>query len=1115
MPSAISGSTLSPFSPGSNFKVAGRDFWRSYNGSGAANCYAHGELNAIFQGKTNVFIPNSDKQWETDGPIYGLMQGQVLAGDPASTAGSNTGLAPVNMSTIASNIYYCGPMIYLNGPAPALQANTYLQIGGPQNSLGIPYYSFMDSSVTTARFGLRMFGGSQLMAYWGTGAQFSGYANMGMNWSDPTYTVAFSAIPLSAGVPSATATFNAQQFFVVGESWSFLMSDSSHFQMHGVDVNGNNFNMIWPYSATTGLHRFYICIDINKTSFATTISLYLDTGAGPHLVTPTVNQSPAQGTFLGRVKAAPFVLGSTNNCIQSAFTTTNANADFVLSGLHFESGLTYIDGSAFSGGTAGALYRADNHAAWGSTGSSGFNDNYAFYTQRATTGTLARLTDNGTQSAPQEIYCYQGNSGLYNYGMLYNGSVSTTDPSGISLSNLQILSRQWNTGYGGGIPIVGYTGLSITIDRCTLNGGYYGIVISAGANVYVLRIKDTIVSASLIGGAFQNVIGQWNGSAQIVCSNALYGFYCNGCNFAFRDIFFPYCPYGSYFYLDNAPHNNGSGIYIIDNILDDNEGLPLPLDAHIHSESVQSLTVSNSSLTRTATPSALSPNGAAFLSLGSASSSGYLTLDNMHFFVNGSVYSNPTPGYIKVASSAWSGRITNSGFTGNPIFQDSTGGTHGMKAIASDYPFGIPRNGYWSPGQVSECVGGALGTPMQLVCIAPGTYGTTTLPQWQATQTSGATGANNLSAYCMSGFGFTGSASSWGTLSAYALNALAQSYWTGQSYTAPTSFGFALNEHFSNFFGPPPTEVSGNGYTRPALTMGSVSGGSASNSAAIAFPTSTAAWNVNSVGQYPLVNAQPQPIPYWAIYDNASNVLAVGALASPINVTASGQTPTAIAIGAFSVTHAPLNLGGLTTYAANQVLGLLLSSVQPVLPGVKYIGLSSTPISAAGTGATEPAIGTNGYARIAWSPNGLPSGGTIQTGIQNSNIVGIGTHFLTDLHVGQTVWLSGKSQTMVVATITSDTFFTTTTAPAGSTTGSLFNVNTPTYGLTKNLSALTFPTPTGAWSAGAPLGYWFMSDAATGGNILASGQLFTAAVVTSASSPAPSFAPGAFAMLFF
>lgn len=58
-----------------------------------------------------------------------------------------------------------------------------------------------------------------------------------------------------------------------------------------------------------------------------------------------------------------------------------------------------------------------------------------------------------------------------------------------------------------------------------------------------------------------------------------------------------------------------------------------------------------------------------------------------------------------------------------------------------------------------------------------------------------------------------------------------------------------------------------------------------------------------------------------------------------------------------------------------------------------------------------------------------------------------------------------------------------------------------------NGTVITFPTPTGAWSGGAPLTHWGVFDASTGGNLIEYGELVTPITISGATS-APSIPIG-------
>lgn len=67
-----------------------------------------------------------------------------------------------------------------------------------------------------------------------------------------------------------------------------------------------------------------------------------------------------------------------------------------------------------------------------------------------------------------------------------------------------------------------------------------------------------------------------------------------------------------------------------------------------------------------------------------------------------------------------------------------------------------------------------------------------------------------------------------------------------------------------------------------------------------------------------------------------------------------------------------------------------------------------------------------------------------------------------------------------------------------------------TDGLTDNVAAITFPTPTANWGVVTHFAIW---DAATAGNMLIHGQLTTSKTINNG-DPAPSFAAGALDITF-
>lgn len=75
----------------------------------------------------------------------------------------------------------------------------------------------------------------------------------------------------------------------------------------------------------------------------------------------------------------------------------------------------------------------------------------------------------------------------------------------------------------------------------------------------------------------------------------------------------------------------------------------------------------------------------------------------------------------------------------------------------------------------------------------------------------------------------------------YFENAVINHMLRNQSFTPPSTIYLALYTTAPGETGGG-TEVSGNGYARQAITLSAASGGSASNSSDITFPTATGSW---------------------------------------------------------------------------------------------------------------------------------------------------------------------------------------------------------------------------------------------------------------------------------
>ncbi len=123
-------------------------------------------------------------------------------------------------------------------------------------------------------------------------------------------------------------------------------------------------------------------------------------------------------------------------------------------------------------------------------------------------------------------------------------------------------------------------------------------------------------------------------------------------------------------------------------------------------------------------------------------------------------------------------------------------------------------------------------------------------------------------------------------MSDYLENALLNSTLRGQAFTAPTAIYAALFTSDPTDAGTG-TEVSGGAYTRQAITFGTPSNGTCSNSADVLFPVATAAWGT---------------ITHFAIYDAATggNLLYSGAFTTAKTIATDDQLK--LAAGNITVT---------------------------------------------------------------------------------------------------------------------------------------------------------------------------------------------------------------------
>ena len=123
-----------------------------------------------------------------------------------------------------------------------------------------------------------------------------------------------------------------------------------------------------------------------------------------------------------------------------------------------------------------------------------------------------------------------------------------------------------------------------------------------------------------------------------------------------------------------------------------------------------------------------------------------------------------------------------------------------------------------------------------------------------------------------------------------------------------------------------------------------------------------------------------------------------------------------------------------TNYAEMQILNNLLGNASGPWGGTVYVGVSTSDPGEAGSMAGEPTIGVGSYARVSVTNSG-------------------------------TNWPAA-------------------TSPGG-------------VGTKKNGAAVVFSEATAQWSGGSSMAYFFIADAASGGNMLASGAITNPKVIDS------------------
>lgn len=1132
---AAIGSIQQSYTPGPNDLIYGRDI--PLNDRVALN-------QALWSSKKSVFFPCSGEALLADGPVYGFGDCQFLYGidRPPLPNQRDTGGQP--KGAIAAN-FNGGPTVFLgnqnNFGIPA--AGTYIGLG-----------SYLDSSVSNSAnmYGIRTFGGKQRGAFLGDGFQLAGSGTNGDCWTGMAYTVSFAMLPYNGGNPANPFTNfshliggtdfgqgNTNPFYLVTGPESYFGYGSSSeqiFSFYATDANGNTIRVAWPYPTTvTGLIRIYILFDFNRSQFSQNVTVYMNSGSGPQLVT-TVELTPGTaGVGLPPNFYAPFTFGyfstSTNAC--------NSNGtwdDWVMSGLHIEAGLTYKDNGS------GTLITQSGAA---------ITDQFAFFSPRSTTSALLPLTQNSTATFPWEIPQNNG------YGFLYSLPPAGATFTGSGLSNMTIIGSTGGN-YGDAVQIG--QSLDQWLVSCSFNSGSSAIRANpVGSNQYYVTCRDiqcagsfalNLCNTDILIENLETVIGR----PSTVFAVGIYG---RSANIRMNRARFVTVNQGTknLIWLDGVANNPNS--LTLTDFNNDNEGQAWPYDSQLRLNNTIQVAIKGMSCSPTASKPP-TPISVPFVTFGPQGANlpgpvhGYAEIGNV------TAYGAPAfhRSTIRVEDPKWSIKLTdamtNVGLHG-AIHDVSAGCVASIEHM--DVGTLPPRWGRFYAGKHEVKCSPPAGGYAEWRCVSSGFYGTPTIPVWQGFYPNLVPNSNACAAYCIGSIAASGSAVQYGTLGDSFANIVVKTLFGDTVYSPPGSayFGFlstyltrndltgstqtfldgaeqetsdiqvlsvtnpgdvtggtftitlgsnttaalaynatgseiaaaiaalpgvgtgniacSSNQAFNATSSNPntfqltfqgtlcdteqtlmtintasltgsgfsasiaKTQVGG-GYVRQAATFPVASNGSTTLSAAIAFPTSTNSWNKG----YPII--------LWMLGWSGSNTEPIfigGELTSSFTIGAASESAPGYAASSLALQYVPSNLGGLTYFAADQILNYLTQATALAPPATWYIGLSSTPINSSGSGLTEPS--GSGYARVA------------------------------------------------VANTTSQ-----------------WNYNAFSFegGTVRNTNAITFPTPTAAWSSGVSLPYWFLADAATGGNIWASGTIPVAPVVSGSTSTAPSFAPGAF-----
>ncbi len=1141
---AAIGSSAHSFAPGPNTLVAGRDF--PINNRVALNA-------AAATGK-NLYFPNTGVPYTVNGPVYlcGYANGQTVQGEAANTL-QFTGIPRqadgTQMTQAALVGDFMGPVVVLGNPANlgTPKAGTYVNLG-----------SWLDSSCNaSSRYGLRVFNGQQKGAFCSDGFQLGGAGYVGDWWQGSTYTISFAFLPYNSGSPSNPFTAGALLLGMgdCGEAgpypwpWTLEVAMSGGSPIFSFCWNDETavvgerlYSLNWPMPSVTGVIRLYIMVDINRTQFTQNITVYQDSGSGPKQVAYMSGYSTGTaGVPFSPSFFYPFSFGYVSQSFDNTYkpgVQFSATDDWVLCGLHVENALTYKDNGS------GTLVTQSGAA---------ITDEFAFFTPRSSTAALLPLT---YQGSPYAWEIPTQNAYVNGYGFMVSGSLGGTFGSGFAnltvFNQIQPVSTGTGIGYGDAIAVMNCDDL--TIENVSAMAGASAIRGWAqGSTLYYQRYRNLQLGAA-IPLTFANASANLH-NIEMQIYNYGIGVYAIGSELVIHQLRVPTVSENAknIIWHDSGLNIDGAGSVFAEDIVNDNEGNTWPTDCYVRLNECTYGMFSKCYFT-TVYPGDATPIGSPGVALGKINPSmggkGVFSLDTAFYWAPPSNGSS----VVRVEDPNWDVRIvgasTNQGVHG--ILHDVSGGCTAYVEQLDCGPV-PPRYGHAYQGMHLSRCNPVPGQYAEWRCVRSGSPGTATVPMWVGYYPAVVPGSNECAAYCLTYLCVSNPAFDTAFLFDTYINELVAALFGSASWTPPgvAAFGYAsqlfsrasslvadsyspevqmldsVNPQYvtggtytlsyngsttapipyntpcrwsagtttvstilqgigcncivndtsgnNNFFTSFPVTLTfqdnaphplitintsglttsntpfsmsiyqstpaGN-YSRVATTWTTPANGSASNTAAIAPPTSTGPWNGGN------------PLMAWHLNTatTAGSFVFGGTFATTQYINASGYVPPSYAAGSIVIQGTPSNQGGLTNFAIDQILAAILQATPFTPPSTWYIGLSSTPINASGTGLAEPSGG--GYARVA---------------------------------VANTASNWNKNQFGARTTIAS-----------------------MTAGFACNVNALTFPTPTAAWSSGVSLPYWFLADASTGGNIWASGTIPVAPVVSGSTSPAPSFAPGAF-----